>query len=53
MLQIILRLEFASEPDWLSNNVNGGTLFNGNSVDVELTFHSEDYPLEIIQWMLL
>jgi hypothetical protein len=40
-----LALEFASEPDWLSNNVNSGTLFNGNSVDVELTFHAEDYPV--------
>ena len=40
-----LALEFAADPDWLSNNVNSGTLFNGNSVDVELTFHSEDYPL--------
>ena len=40
-----LALEFASEPDWLSNNVNSGSLFNGNSVDIELTFHSEDYPL--------
>jgi subtilisin family serine protease len=39
-----LALEFAAEPDWLSNNVNGGTLFNGNSVDVELTFRAEDYP---------
>lgn len=39
-----LALEFAAEPDWLSNNVNSGTLFNGNSVDVELTFRAEDYP---------
>ena len=39
-----LALEFAAEPDWLSNNINSGTLFNGNSVDVELTFRAEDYP---------
>jgi subtilisin family serine protease len=39
-----LALEFAAEPDWLSNNVNSGTLFNANSVDVELTFRAEDYP---------
>ena len=39
-----LALEFAAEPDWLSNNVSSGTLFNGNSVDVELTFRAEDYP---------
>ena len=40
-----LALEFAAEPDWLSNNLNSGTIFNGNTVNVELTFHSEDYPL--------
>ena len=40
-----LALEFAAEPDWLSNNVHSGTLYNGNSVDVELTFHAEDYPV--------
>jgi hypothetical protein len=40
-----LALEFAADPDWLSNNVNSGTIFNGNSVDVELTFRAEDYPL--------
>ena len=40
-----LAVKFSAEPDWLSNNVNSGTLFNGNSVDVELTFRAEDYPL--------
>jgi subtilisin family serine protease len=39
-----LALEFAANPDWLSNNINSGTLLNGNSVDVELTFKAEDYP---------
>ncbi|MBK7632097.1 MAG: S8 family serine peptidase [Ignavibacteriales bacterium] len=39
-----LAVLFASEPDWLSNNVNSGTLFNGSSVAVELTFRAEDYP---------
>ena len=39
-----LALQFAADPDWLSNNISGGTIFNGNSVDIELTFHSEDYP---------
>ena len=39
-----LALEFAADPDWLSNNVNSGTMFNGNSVQVELTFQAEDYP---------
>ena len=40
-----LALEFASEPDWLSNSISSGTLFNGNSIDVELTFNAEDYPV--------
>ncbi len=40
-----LAVQFAAEPEWLTNNVNNGTLFNGNSVDVELTFMAEDYPL--------
>jgi subtilisin family serine protease len=40
-----LALEFASEPDWLSNDISSGTLFNGNSVDVEVTFRAEDYPI--------
>ncbi|MDP2363688.1 MAG: S8 family serine peptidase, partial [Ignavibacteria bacterium] len=40
-----LALEFAAEPDWLSNNLSSGTIFNGNAVNVVLTFHSEDYPV--------
>ena len=40
-----LALQFAAEPDWLSANTASGTLYNGNSVDVVLTFRSEDYPL--------
>lgn len=39
-----LALEFAADPDWLSNDINGGSIFNGNSVDIELTFSAEDYP---------
>ena len=31
-------LQFSAEPDWLSNNVTNGTLYNGNSIDVVLTF---------------
>ena len=38
-------LQFSAEPDWLSNNVTNGTLYNGNSIDVVLTFKSEDFPL--------
>ena len=40
-----LALQFAGEPDWLSANTASGTLYNGNSVDVVLTFRSKDYPL--------
>jgi subtilisin family serine protease len=40
-----LAVKFAAEPDWLSNNNPAGRLYNGNSVNVELTFRSEDYPL--------
>ena len=40
-----LAVQFAAEPDWLSNNLSSGTIFNGNSVDVELTFSAEDYPV--------
>lgn len=40
-----LALEFAADPEWLTSNTYNGSLFNGNSVDVELTFQSEDYPL--------
>jgi hypothetical protein len=38
-------LQFSAEPEWLTNDVNGGTLFNGNSAKVVLTFKSEDFPL--------
>jgi len=40
-----LALQFAAEPDWLSNNIYNGTLFNGNSAAVVLTFQSDDYPV--------
>lgn len=39
-----MALQFAAEPDWVSNNIFNGTLFNGNSAGVVLTFSSEDYP---------
>lgn len=38
-------LQFAAEPDWLGANVTSGTIYNGNSIDIELTFRSEDFPL--------
>ena len=39
-----LAVKFSADPEWLSNDVLGGTIYNGNSVDVVLTFQSEDYP---------
>ncbi len=38
-------VKFSAEPEWLTNGLSSGTIFNGNSVDVELTFSAEDYPL--------
>ncbi len=40
-----LAVQFAAEPDWLSANTASGTLYNGNSVNVLITFRSEDYPV--------
>jgi subtilisin family serine protease len=40
-----LALQFSAEPDWLSNIPTGGTLYNNNSVDIAVTFKSEDFPL--------
>ena len=42
-----LAVKIASDPDWLSNNINSGRIYNGNFFDVVLTFNSEDYPLGI------
>jgi hypothetical protein len=39
-----LALQFAADPEWLLNNIFNGTIYNGNSAAVELTFNSEDYP---------
>lgn len=40
-----LALKFQAEPEWLTNTNNSGRIYNGNSIAVELTFRSEDYPL--------
>ncbi len=40
-----LALKFAAEPDWLSADGISGRLYNANTVGLELTFSSEDYPL--------
>lgn len=40
-----LAVKIASDPDWLSNNISSGRIYNGNFIDMVLTFNSEDYPL--------
>jgi subtilisin family serine protease len=42
-----LAVKIASEPDWLSNSISSGRIYNGNFIDVVLTFSSQDYPLGI------
>ncbi len=39
-----LAVKISADPDWVSNNVTSGRIYNGNSVDVVLTFRSEDFP---------
>ena len=40
-----LAVKISSDPDWLSNNISSGRIYNSNSIEVVLTFNSEDYPL--------
>lgn len=41
-----LALKFSAEPDWLvTNSPLNGTLFNGNTANLLLTFKTEDYPM--------
>jgi hypothetical protein len=39
-----LALQFSAEPDWLGATPLSGTLYNGNSVDIDLEFRSEEFP---------
>ncbi|GJQ62739.1 MAG: hypothetical protein SCALA702_17920 [Melioribacteraceae bacterium] len=39
-----LAVKFSAEPDWLASDTMEGTIYNGSSVDVELSFISEDFP---------
>jgi hypothetical protein len=39
-----LALQFSAEPDWLGAAPLSGRLYNGNSVNVDLEFRSEDFP---------
>lgn len=38
-------VKIAAEPDWLTNNIPGGTIYNGSSMNVVLTLRSEDFPI--------
>jgi hypothetical protein len=40
-----LAVKISADPEWLAGDITGGTIYNGNSVDLVLTFNSEDYPL--------
>jgi hypothetical protein len=40
-----LAVQISAEPDWLGVSPISGRLYNGNSVDIELTFRTEDFPL--------
>jgi subtilisin family serine protease len=40
-----LAVKVQAEPEWLSGTMVGGTLHNGSTAKVELTFRTEDYPL--------
>ncbi|MDO8549312.1 MAG: S8 family serine peptidase, partial [Ignavibacteria bacterium] len=40
-----LALQFSAEPDWLGATPLSGRLYNGNSVDIDLEFRTEDFPL--------
>ncbi|MDO8548852.1 MAG: T9SS type A sorting domain-containing protein [Ignavibacteria bacterium] len=40
-----LALQFSAEPDWLGAAPLSGTLYNGNSVDIDLEFRTEDFPV--------
>ena len=39
-----LAVKISADPDWLSNDISNGRIYNNNSVDIVLTFVSEDYP---------
>jgi len=40
-----LAVKISADPDWLANDISSGTIYNGNSLDVLLTFSSEDFAL--------
>ncbi|MBZ0199094.1 MAG: S8 family serine peptidase [Ignavibacteriaceae bacterium] len=40
-----LAVKISADPDWLAANSTGGTLTNGTSANLLLTFNTEDFPL--------
>lgn len=41
-----LAVKYSAEPDWLvTSNTLNGTLYNGNTAELILTFKTEDFPL--------
>ncbi|GMU96789.1 S8 family serine peptidase [Ignavibacterium album] len=40
-----MAVKIEAAPEWLVNNIFSGTVYNGNSMAVQLTFKTEDYPL--------
>ncbi|MFN3694525.1 MAG: nidogen-like domain-containing protein, partial [Ignavibacterium sp.] len=40
-----MAVKIEAAPEWLLNNIFSGTIYNGNSMAVQLTFKTEDYPL--------
>ncbi|HSW56293.1 MAG TPA: S8 family serine peptidase [Ignavibacteriaceae bacterium] len=40
-----LAVKISADPDWISNDISSGRIYSGNTIDVILTFNSEDYPL--------
>ncbi|GJQ63273.1 MAG: hypothetical protein SCALA702_23260 [Melioribacteraceae bacterium] len=39
-----LAIQYSAEPEWMFVNHSGGTLYNGNEIDVELEFVTEELP---------
>ncbi|WP_337865971.1 T9SS type A sorting domain-containing protein, partial [Ignavibacterium sp.] len=40
-----MAVKIEAAPEWLINNIFSGTVYNGNSMAIQLTFKTEDYPL--------
>jgi hypothetical protein len=40
-----MAVKIEAAPEWLVNNIYSGRIYNGNSMAIQLTFKTEDYPL--------